>query len=226
MLTLGFVTGSEPDKWLRRFTETTAHGGIRGRGLPDPLGELLRGELDLAIVRLPDERVDDRFHVISLYDEEIGIGVPKDSVYAEVGEEVNREDVVDEIVNYRPSVNGSVNITELAEALHIVAANVGVAIAPRPALKVLSKKQVKHLPFTDPSLPRTSIALVFEKGKDSDVIQDFVGIAKGRTANSSRQAAPKRTAKEKAKAKQARRQQAKGATNSRRKSLSRRKKRR
>lgn len=208
MLSLGFVTGSEPDKWVRRYSDTTAHGGVDARGLADPVPALERGELDVAIVRLPDARIDDRFHTIALYEEQLGVAVPKGSVYAEVGEPVSREDVADEIVNYRLNDEGVVDIPALAEALQVVAANVGIAIAPRPALKVLSKRQIKHLPFIDPDAPTTSIALVFARDQDSDAIQDFVGVAKGRTANSSRQAAPKRSAREKALAKQARREQA------------------
>lgn len=211
MLTLGFVTGSEPDKWLRRYTETTAHGGVDARGLTDPVGPLSDGELDLAIVRLPDPRIDDRFHVVALYEEEPGIAVPKDSVYAEVGEPVARADITDEIVNYQIGGDGRVDIPELSAALQVVAANVGVAVGPRPALKVLSKKKVAHLRFRDPALPVTTIALAFRKERDTDAVQDFIGIAKGRTANSSRQNAPKRSARDKAKAKQARRGQASGA---------------
>ena len=81
----------------------------------------------------------------------------------------------------------------------------GIVIAPRPLLKVLSKKQVVPLELKDPQVPQTEIALVWLKENDSEAIQDFVGIAKGRTLNSSRHEAPKKTAREKAKAKQARR---------------------
>ena len=119
------------------------------------------------------------------------------------------------------------SIDELRVALQVVAANVGVAFAPAPLLKVLSKKQVVVLEVLDdetgaqgaqeagtagtgpsdtaeagaggtgPSdtaeagaddsgLAETHIALVWDVEKDSDAIQDFVGVAKGRTRNSSR----------------------------------------
>ena len=61
------------------------------------------------------------------------------------------------------------------------------------------------LGLSDESIPVTEIALVWRKEHDGEAIQDFVGIAKGRTARSSRQEKPKRSAREKAKAKQARR---------------------
>lgn len=205
MLSLGFVTGVEPDKWLRRFREYTTHGGVDAHGLDDPLAPVLAGELDLALIRLPDSRIDDSLHLIELYDESVGIAVPRDSVFAEAGESLTPRDVEGEIVNYRTAADGSVDIAELRAALQVVAANVGIAVAPRPAIKVLSKKQVVHLAYTDPTVVPTRIALAFLRDSDSDAIQDFIGVAKGRGANSSRQAAPKRSAREKSLAKQERR---------------------
>ena len=148
----------------------------------DAMATLLAQEADLALTRLPDPRVDDSFHVVRLYEEAPGIAVPKDSVYAEVGEDITPEDVAEEIVNYRIAQDGSVDVPALRTALQVVAANVGVAIAPRPLLKV-----------------------VWRRADDGDEIQDFVGVAKGRTRNSSRNVAEKRSARDKAKAKQARR---------------------
>lgn len=199
MIRLAFVTGTEPGKWFRRYAQHTTHG-LTTTDADDAMGELLAGKADLALTRLPDARVSDEFHIVSLYDEEPGVAVSKNSVYAEIGEAVHMDDLAEEHVNEHHSLD------ELRMALQVVAANVGVAFAPRPVLKVLSKKQVVPLGVRNwPGSP-TSIALVWRKNDDSDAIQDFVGIAKGRTANSSRVAAPKRNAKEKRQAKQARRQ--------------------
>lgn len=95
------------------------------------------------------------------------------------------------------------SIDELRAALQVVAANVGIAFAPAPLLKMLSKKQVVVLEVLDdgsgaqrvgaesgaagaPRPVETSIALVWKVENDSEAIQDFVGVAKGRTRNSSR----------------------------------------
>ena len=155
MLRLAFVTGTEPGKWFQRFQDNTAHGGLSTVDADDSMAELLAGHVDLALTRLPDPRVDDSFHVVRLYEEAPGLAVPKDSVYAEVGEALALADVSDEHLNYRLTDAGEVDIAAVREALQVVAAN--------------------------------------------------VGIAKGRTARSSRQEKPKRTAREKAKAKQSRR---------------------
>ena len=100
MLRLAFATGTEPGKWFRRFEENTAHGGLYTVDADDALAPLVAGEVDLALARLPDPRVDDTFHVVRLYKEAPGIAVPKDSVYAEVGEELALADVADEHLNY------------------------------------------------------------------------------------------------------------------------------
>lgn len=205
MLRLVFSTGTEPGKWFRRYRDSHPPESLVTVDADDAMDVLLAHEADLALTRLPDSRVDDSFHVVQLYEEAPGIAVPKDSVYAEVGEDVTPEDVAEEIVNYRIAQDGSVDVPALRTALQVVAANVGVAIAPRPLLKVLSKKQVVALGLEDPTVARTEIALVWRRADDGDEIQDFVGVAKGRTRNSSRNAAPKRSARDKAKAKQARR---------------------
>lgn len=203
MLTLAFATGTEPGKWLRRYRERV--GPLTALDADEPMKLLIDGSADLALTRLPDPRVHDAHHVVHLYEEQTGIAVSKDSVYDEVGERVRPEDLDGEMVNYRIASDGAINYDELRAALQVVGANVGVAIAPRPLLKILSKKQVIPLEFVDPTVPVTSIALVWLKARDTDAIQDFVGIAKGRTPNSSRQSQPKRSAREKALAKQARR---------------------
>ena len=186
MLRLSFVTGSEPGKWLRRYEASTGHG-LSARGSDDPLADLAAGECDLALLRLPDSRVGQDHHVVKLYDEAPGVAVPKESVYAEYakeGEAVRGGDLAGEIVNLR--FGPGVTIDEVRAALQVVAANVGVVYAPAPLLKVLSKKQIIPLTLAEGEGTATAIALVWRRDDDSDAIQDFVGVAKGRTVNSSR----------------------------------------
>lgn len=182
MLTIAFVTGTEPGKWFRRYAQMS---GEDPATLPsdDPF-PLVGNEADAALVRLPDERVTEDFHVVRLYEEAWGVAVPKDSVYAEVGE-VEYRDLAEEIVNFDYAKQQ--RIDDLRTALSVVAANVGIAYGPLPLLKTLAKKQIKALPI-DPGDDAviTTIALVWRKSDDCDAIQDFVGITKGRTPRSSR----------------------------------------
>ena len=206
MLTLSFITGTEPGKWFERFRERTRHGGLETLDSDDALAEVLAGRAGLALTRLPDARVDDRFHVVELYPETPGVAFPKDSHLAAAEGALEPADLDGEIINWQLPENREVDAAAVRAALQIVAANVGVVIAPRPLLKVLSRKQIEHRELAGGA--GTTIALVWPREGDSDEIQDFVGIARGRTANSSRQVAPKRSAREKTLAKQARRQAA------------------
>ena len=146
MLTIGFVTGTEPGKWFRRYEEFS---GARLTTVPsdDPVpllsAEGEAGRADIVLTRLPDARVGEEHHVVRLYEEARGVAVPKDSVFAEVGEAVEAGELADEIVNF--SYAPGADIDELRGALQVVAANVGVAYAPLPVLKALSKKQVVPL---------------------------------------------------------------------------------
>ncbi|NMF31326.1 LysR family transcriptional regulator substrate-binding protein [Corynebacterium ammoniagenes] len=215
MLRLTFATGTEPGKWFERYRRATDHGGLETIDADDAIAVVLAGDADVALARLPHGGIDKRIseddtHIVRLYTESRGVAVPKDSVFAELGEAVDPRDIADEHLNYRIADDASLNIDEIRAGLQVVAANVGIVIAPRPLLKVLSKKQVVPLELKDPSVPSTDIALVWPKEKDSVAIQDFVGIAKGRTQNSSRHEAPKKSASEKTKAKQARRNDAQG----------------
>lgn len=221
MLRLAFVTGTEPGKWFARYRDTTEHG-LEELPSDDPYASLIDDTAHLALLRLPDPRIGEpgeRFHQVRLYAEKPGVAVPKDSVYAEVGEAVRLSDLADEHVNYRfVQGSGFSDIDELRAALQVVAANVGIAYAPAPLLKVLSKKQVVVLELrgTDggaagaegagsaevglgdagtggaagaeetENTENTEIALVWKVEEDSEAIQDFVGVAKGRTRNSSR----------------------------------------
>ncbi|MDO5668562.1 MAG: LysR family transcriptional regulator [Corynebacterium sp.] len=203
---LSFVTGTEPDKWFTRFRDRTTHR-LTVMDAVDPLAELIDARVDLALVRLPDARLSDSHHVVVLYSEAPGIAVPKDHELTLL-EEIGPADIEGEIINYAPPESGEVDVEAVRAGLQVVAANVGVLIAPRPLIKVLSRRQIAHRDYLG-EVPATDIALVWDKEKDSGAIQDFVGIAKGRTPNSSRQAAPKRSAREKTLAKRQRRAEGK-----------------
>ena len=193
MLRIAFVTGTEPGKWFARYREITDHG-LTELPSDDPFALVEASEADLALMRLPDERVGEpgeTYHRVNLYSETPGVAVPKDSVFAEMGEKLAPREFTGEIINFTYSAHSLID--DLRSALHIVAANVGIAYAPAPLLKVLSKKQVAVVELTaqPEGMNPTEIGLVWSVSADSDTIQDFVGVAKGRTRNSSRGAQKK-----------------------------------
>lgn len=189
-LRVGFVTGSTPDKWARHWrerrreslhlvpvTEAEQTDGVRD------------GSLDMAIVRLPVEQ--DGLHCVRLYDELQVAVASREHVLAAADEEVTTADLVDEQL-VRPHQSGwQPEVEQLAwpsmteqEAIETVAAGTGVVVLPMSVARLHQRKDVVTRVVTD--LEPTTIALVWRVERDDEVTQAFVGVTKGRTANTSR----------------------------------------
>ncbi|MDO4910439.1 MAG: LysR family transcriptional regulator substrate-binding protein [Corynebacterium sp.] len=185
---IAFIKGTAPGKWFDRYTEWTDNT-LDTYEAVDSWSKLETGQCDMAFVRLPDARIDtDNFHCVRLYDEAWGIAMNKDSELSLL-EKVRPSDIAEEIINY-----DGYKVTDTLDAMQIVAANVGVCIAPRPLLRAINNKECEHRDFIDDREP-TSIALMWAKDKDCDAYQDFVGITKGRTKQTSRDSGEKKKAK-------------------------------
>ena len=189
-LRVGFVTGSTPDKWARHWRDRR-----RERLELVPLTEAEQvdgvrdGSLDMAIVRLPVDR--DGLHCVRLYDELQVAVASRDHVLAAADEEVTTADLVDEQL-VRPHASGwAPDADQLdwppmdeREAIDTVAAGTGIVIVPMAVARLHQRKDVVTRVVTD--LEPTTIALVWRIERDDDVTQAFVGVTKGRTANTSR----------------------------------------
>ncbi|HIW90659.1 MAG TPA: hypothetical protein H9870_03225 [Candidatus Corynebacterium avicola] len=205
-----FAPGVVPGKWLGRFDERVNGWLAAAAQSDDPLAHVLAGRADLAILRLPGgwkgmdgHRIDEEamrrlgLHRVVLYEEQAGVAAPKDHALEAVGENemVRPEDLEDEMVLY-----SGVDPAMVRENLEVVAANVGVVVAPRPLLRSVNRRGVVHRSLVTgpgahgtpdvsdaPDTPAASrIALVWKKSEDNEVIQQFVGICRGRRASSSR----------------------------------------
>ena len=147
------------------------------------------GSLDMALVRLPVDR--DGLHCVRLYDELQVAVASREHVLAAADEEVTTADLVDEQL-VRPHASGwQPEVDQLAwppmseqEAIETVAAGTGVVILPMSVARLHQRKDVVTRVVTD--LEPTTIALVWRVERDDEVTQAFVGVTKGRTANTSR----------------------------------------
>ena len=195
-----FSPGIAPDKWFSRFNQRVDGWAIASAQADDPLRYIDAGAADIAIVRLGvsagetggvDNR--DRRHKVHLYDEQIGIAAPKDHPI-KMEKSVQWSEVGDETIMYSTPSDGDVTVSAVREALQVVAANVGVAIAPRPLLRGINQPGVVHRDVygVPASVGETAVALVWLKGRDDEVIQDFVGICRGRKEGSSRHSSPQK----------------------------------
>jgi DNA-binding transcriptional LysR family regulator len=188
-LRLGFVTGTTPDKWARAWRERRPE-----RLMLVPINEqeqedvVRRGEVDLALVRLPVDT--EGLHCVRLYDETAVVVAGRDHLVS-AADTVTLDDLADEqlvrahVSGWRPTAE------QLAwppmserEAIETVAAGTGVVIVPMSVARLFHRKDVVQRNVTD--LPPTTVALVWLRDRDDDVTQAFVGVVKGRTANTSR----------------------------------------
>ena len=188
-LRVAFVTGTTPDKWARAWRDQR-----RGRLELVPVtedeqeGVVRRGEVDLALVRLPVDTED--LHCVRLYDEVPVVVAGRDHLIS-AAPEVTLEDLADEQL-VRPHASGwQPTAAQLdwppmteQEAIETVAAGTGIVLVPMSVARLHQRKDVVHSVVTD--LPPTTVALVWRRERDDDTTQAFVGVVKGRTANTSR----------------------------------------
>ncbi len=188
-LRLAFVTGTTPDRWARAWRERRPE-----RLDLVPVTEerqedaVQRGDVDLALVRLPLDTAD--LHCVRLYDELPVVVAGRDHLVA-AADAVTLDDLADEQL-VRPHRSGWLpSVTQLdwpptseGEAIETVAAGTGIVIVPMSVARLYHRKDVVHRQVTD--LPATTVALVWRRDRDDDVIQAFVGVVKGRSAKTSR----------------------------------------
>jgi len=200
VLTVGFVPGTTPGKWIRRWEERMPEVPLRSFPVSEQeqVRVLYEGRADLSLVRLPVER--DRLSVIPLYSEVPVVVAPRDHEVA-VFEEVpvtelaaeyllqdpalvpEWRDISDEIRNGTrkplPEING------VEEALDLVEAGVGILILPMSVARHFNRKNLRYRPVT--GVAETQIGLAWLTEKTDPVIEEFIGVVRGRSAQSSRQ---------------------------------------
>ncbi len=153
---------------------------------------ILSGEVDAALVRLPIDR--DGLHVIALYDEVPVVVFPADSHLA-AADELEAADLAGEVlVAARDDVLGFEASGTRApafdppettkDAIATVAAGVGIAVVPMSLARLHHRKDVAHRPLRGG--PVSTVALAWDADRTTALVEAFVGIVRGRTANSSR----------------------------------------
>ncbi|OKJ16369.1 LysR family transcriptional regulator [Streptomyces sp. CB00316] len=211
---LAYVPGVTPTKWVRVWHE-------RLPGTPLELVQvsaaeaprlLADGGAEAGLVRLPVDR--DVLSAIPLYTETTVVVIPKDHA-ATAAEEVTLPDLADEIVLHplddlldwealpgRPAIERPATT---ADAIELVAAGVGVLLVPQSLARLHHRKDLTYRPVLE--APESRVALSWPQEEPTpDLVEEFIGIVRGRTVNSTRGRAatpPQPSAKEKAKAKRA-----------------------
>ncbi|MFH9137153.1 LysR family transcriptional regulator substrate-binding protein [Streptomyces sp. NPDC017524] len=206
---LAYVPGVTPTKWVRVWRERLPHTSLElvqatAAEAPELLAD---GGADAGLVRLPVDR--DVLSAIPLYTETTVVVIPKDHV-ATAAEEVSLAELSDEIVLHplddllawetlpgRPAVERPATT---ADAIELVAAGVGVLLVPQSLARLHHRKDLTYRPV--PEAPESRVALSWPEAESTpDLVEEFIGIVRGRTVNSTRgrAATPPRPAKDKAK---------------------------
>jgi DNA-binding transcriptional LysR family regulator len=194
---LAYVPGVTPGKWARTWAERVREVPLRL--IQTPAAEavpLLRdGGADAAFVRLPVDR--EALHVIPLYLETTVLVVPKDHAVAAV-EEVELADLADEDVlepldevlawDDRPGQPAFTRPGSTADAVELVASGAGVLPLPQSLARLHHRKDLTYRTVTD--APQSQIGLAWLEAETTDLMEELIGIVRGRTPNSSRGRTP------------------------------------
>ncbi|WP_053913158.1 LysR substrate-binding domain-containing protein [Streptomyces sp. TP-A0875] len=190
---LAYVPGVTPDKWARIWHERLPGVPLALEQVPaaDAPGRLRDRTADAALVRLPVDR--DVLSAIPLYTETTVVVVPKDHLVT-AADEVGVEDLSDEIVLHplddvlgwerlpgRPALERPATT---ADAVELVAAGIGVLVVPLSLARLHHRKDLTHRPVTD--APASAVALSWPQDAHTDLVEEFIGIVRGRTVNSTR----------------------------------------
>jgi DNA-binding transcriptional LysR family regulator len=177
-LALAFVPGVTLTKWTRLWEERRPDVdlGFVATTEATQVDALLDGTADVAFVRLPlPESALVGLSVIRLYSEVAVAVLPEDHPLADQ-DSVTLADLAD------ITLHG--NQGSLRDAVELIAAGVGALVVPHALARQNSRKDVVSRDVTDAD--ETWIAVAWVTENETADIEEFVGIVRGRSANSSR----------------------------------------
>lgn len=202
-LTVGYTEGVTPTKWTRiwaeRFPEISLE--LVASTLETQLPLLHDGSVDAGFVRLPVD--SEGLSVVGLYEEVPVVVAPKDHPIAAF-DRIDVADLADEHLLQEPESQPewAALATEIAEGTRLplppigsnaelveyVAAGLGLAIVPQSIARLHARKDLVYRPVD--GVAGSKIALAWPTDKNTDNVEEFFGIVRGRSARSSRGAAP------------------------------------
>lgn len=178
-LRVGYVPGVTLTKWRRTWAERFSRLSLEVIEVaePDQLIAVESEQVDMCFVRHSADSegpAGDALHAIPLY-EEVPVAVaPKDHPVS-LFDEVTLADLSEEhlIEGFPPD-----------QAVDLVAGGAGLLIVPQSVARTYSRRDVVHRPVPD-AVP-TRISLAWLRENPHEMIEEFIGIVRGRTVNSSR----------------------------------------
>ncbi|WP_424637688.1 LysR family substrate-binding domain-containing protein [Embleya sp. AB8] len=190
---LAYVPGVTPTKWVRTWTERLPDVPLTLVAVTaaEAADALRAGDADAGLVRLPIERTG--LSAIPLYTETTVVVLPKEHDVAAV-DEVSTADLAELIVLHPlddtleweqwPGLAAKERPATTADAIELVAAGVGLLVVPQSLARLYHRKDLTYRPLTD--APESRVALSWPEEETTDLVEEFIGIVRGRTVNSSR----------------------------------------
>lgn len=188
-LKVAFVAGVAPGKWFHRWEERFPEHPLASEMVDDAeqLAVLRDGRADIAFVRLPVDKDREGLHVIPLY-EELPVVVAPKGHEIQAFDEVPLAEVQGELFEYDGGPS---------ERLDLVEGGAGLAIMPMSVVRHFNRKELRYRPVT--GLEPYGVGIAWRRDNEAEAIQEFIGVVRGRGANSSRQASVQRDQQEAAK---------------------------
>ncbi|PRB10623.1 transcriptional regulator [Microbacterium sp. MYb62] len=189
---LGAVPGATPGKWIDAWKRRMPGVPLELVPVEAATQRTALDEVDAALVRLP--LADESLHIIPLYDEVPVIVAASDS-HLMAAEELTFADLEGEVViGLTDDVLGRLELPGTLpaafaalptdQAVATAATGVGIMIVPMSLARLHHRKDVDHRVLVDG--PVSTVALVWPRDRTTTDVETFVGIVRGRTANSSR----------------------------------------
>lgn len=209
-LTIGYAEGVTLGKWTRIWSERFPDVplSVVSTTADTQVAALRAGDVDVSFVRPPIDRTG--LAAIGLYQEVPVVVVPKDHAVAAF-DAVTATDLADEHLLADPETvpEWAAVATELisgerpelppmsstVEQFEYIAAGLGVAIVPQSVARLHARKDLVYRPVTD--VEHTQIALAWVEAEETELIEDFIGVVRGRSDRSSRKPADAAPAKKK-----------------------------
>ena len=218
-LKIAYVPGVTPGKWLTRWNERYPQNPLQAQrcDATEILARLHEGESDVVFVRFATgaSPKTPSVHVIPLYDEQQVVCAAKDHDIELYDETVPFEELAGEsfldLAEYPKTAGGT------AMAMEVCSSGAGLLVLPLGVARLHNRKDVVHKELT--GVPTTSIGIAWLAPAGDDpadpVIEEFIGVVRGRGENSSRQASVAQRQQEQAvEARKNRQSAATGATKS------------
>lgn len=208
------VPGVTPDRWARVWAERLPDEPLDVvRGAPaDAAAAVLGGRVDAAVLRLPPDPAPgspapglpsvtpttrDGWAVVPLWTDRAVVVVPREHLFTVV-DAVDLPDLreetllvpADDVLGAEAAV-GAAGVTEVPDtptALDLAASGAGVVVLPHALAREHADKRFAVVDV--PDVPGSPVALVWHRDAEHALVQELVGIVRGRTAGSSRGESP------------------------------------